>query len=79
MDTLRLLKIAGYVLVAIVALTVISALASLLLSLLGIVVGVAIVVGIAYLAYKLYAMTGGADDDFGVESAVEDLEHEFER
>lgn len=79
MNTLRLLTIAGYVLVAIVALMVISALASVLLSLLGALVGIGIVVGLAYLAYKLYTMTSGDGDDLEVESQVKELQREFER
>lgn len=78
MNTLRLLTIAGYVLVAIVALMIISALASILLSLLGALVGIGIVAGLAYLAYKLYTMTSG-DEDLEVESQVKELQREFER
>lgn len=79
MDTLRLLKTAGLVVLALVALLILSALASIVLSLLSAVVTIAIVVGLAYLAYRLYAMTSGGNDEFGIESKVEELQREFER
>lgn len=80
MDTLRLLKIAGIAVGAVLALFVLSVLASVLLWLLGAVVMIGVVVGLAYLAYRLYAaISAGGTEELGVESKVQDLEEQFER
>lgn len=58
---------------------VLSALASIGLSLLSAVVTIAVIAGLAYLAYRLFAIRHGGNDEFEVESEVQKLQREFER